>query len=711
MSQALLITVRLLDGRYHGVGDWPPSPFRLFQALVCGALLGEPRERAGELVEAFGWLESLKPPVVAAPSTRRGRAFNVFVPNNDLDTVGGDPSRIAKIRATKRIEPLLITADLPIYYLWEFEGSNEQSATIVNLFERLYRLGRAVDFAFANAQVIPSLEAWRQLEEYSGAIHRPTGAGTGGARLRCPARGSFRSLRQRYQALMTSQQDGYVMLANPPRFRLHTYGAPAHRLLFDIANDNGAYQSMAVTGIARLVEQVRDLMAETLRRSFGDDMIEKSVIGRGAGESEKAMRLRILPLPSIGFEHADHAIRRVLIEVPPDCPIPVREVEWAAGSVYLATDVSAPADHDQAQMVRATDRGMLRHYGIGGSSVAARVWRTVTPAVLSTGSGHADTGNERIEREAITGHAVRQALRHAGIGTEVEALRVQREPFERRGERVERFTVPARFAGRVLRHVEITFSKAHSGPVIIGDGRYLGLGLMQPVGDASPDILSLPIDGPKISRTDAFLVARAVRRALMARSQDHSGNVPRLFSGHEPDGSPLRSGRHEHVFIVADDSDDDGYIDRIVIAAPWCCDHAVSRSPAAHRQFDRVVTELTVVRAGGAGVIRLRPATSLTEEDTLLRPSRIWESRTPYYPTRLSGLRKDARTSSMLDLVKECNRREFPRPNVDILSVAAHRTGKGVVIRARLQFEVSVTGPLFLGYDSHYGSGVFSAAE
>ena len=46
----LVLTVRFLDDRYHGLLDrggppeWPPSPFRLFQALVAGVA------RRGELV-------------------------------------------------------------------------------------------------------------------------------------------------------------------------------------------------------------------------------------------------------------------------------------------------------------------------------------------------------------------------------------------------------------------------------------------------------------------------------------------------------------------------------------------------------------------------------------------------------------------------------------------------------------------------------------
>ena len=59
-SRALLIEVRLLGERYHGAGDWPPSPFRLFQALVAGAYGGRWRGGTGRRKDAaFRWLEGL----------------------------------------------------------------------------------------------------------------------------------------------------------------------------------------------------------------------------------------------------------------------------------------------------------------------------------------------------------------------------------------------------------------------------------------------------------------------------------------------------------------------------------------------------------------------------------------------------------------------------------------------------------------------------
>ncbi len=77
--------------------------------------------------------------------------------------------------------------------------------------------------------------------------------------------------------------------------------------------------------------------------------------------------------------------------------------------------------------------------------------------------------------------AVIQALRHAGLSGQSQAVRVQREPFEPNGSRVEPFAGNTRFSKHSLWHVEIEFTTPVSGPLVIGNGRFLGLGLMAPV--------------------------------------------------------------------------------------------------------------------------------------------------------------------------------------------------------------------------------------
>ena len=67
MSRALVIFVRFHDDRYHGAGDWPPSPARLFQALVAAAALPglDTDER-----NALRWLEKLRAPTIEDRQSR-----------------------------------------------------------------------------------------------------------------------------------------------------------------------------------------------------------------------------------------------------------------------------------------------------------------------------------------------------------------------------------------------------------------------------------------------------------------------------------------------------------------------------------------------------------------------------------------------------------------------------------------------------------------
>src|SRR5690606_26924764 len=105
MPSALLLTLRFHDGRYHGAGPWPPSPARLYQALVAGAAKGgtiPPEEQ-----KALAWLEMLAPPDIAAPPARAGQDYINYVPNNDLDAKGGHLDRVADIRTPKQIRPRL----------------------------------------------------------------------------------------------------------------------------------------------------------------------------------------------------------------------------------------------------------------------------------------------------------------------------------------------------------------------------------------------------------------------------------------------------------------------------------------------------------------------------------------------------------------------------------------------------------------------------
>lgn len=749
MPRALLLSVRFHDGRFHGRPEWPPSPARLFQALVAGAANGAALDHPD--IDALAWLESLDPPVIAAPSGRATKGFTNYVPNNDLDAVSGDLRRVAEIRAAKLIKPVLFEAGLPLLYVWHFDGDTGHAERIRDIADRLYQLGRGVDMAWAAGEVGEKDEAEARLESYAGVLYRPCTSGEG-RMLACPAPGSLKSLIDRHKKNRT--RFSIVMAPAPtkadpsrikvigqtfsqppkPRIRQVAYNSPPQRLLFELRETagQGGFYAWPFTNIVRLVETVRDgaarALCDALRNALPDQcaVVMRVFIGRDSTEADKAQRIRILPLPSIGHVHADHAIRRLLVELPPDCPVNARDIAWA---------FTAWQPHDREtgefygwQLVEVGEAAgeryanLPRHYDIGDGGTF-RVWRTVTPAALPKDAARrrinaarisedAKGGPERVAEEVRAASAVYHALRHAGIETPVDRICVQREPFDAKGARAETFAPGTRFPKDRMWHVETAFAAPRTGPVVIGDGRYLGLGIMAPVKDAWRDVLALSL-APEtvVPICDAGLLVDAVRRALMALSRDDGDDVSPLFSGHEADGGPARSGHHEHVFLAADDADGDGRIDRLIVAAPWACDRSTKPRSSHRAEFERIVCSLRRLRAGRLGVFVFGWPSALDEHDPLIGPAQIWSSQTDYRPTRHPGRRKDLIAAVEQDLINECLRRGFPQPGVEVITLAAGPNGGAIAVQARLHFAVAVGGPIFLGRESHRGSGVFVAAR
>ncbi len=486
MSRALLLSVRFHEGRFHGQNgqktpEWPPSPARLFQALVAGAANGVANPTA--MRGAFEWLENLDAPIIAAPVPERGQYFQNFVPNNDRDAVEGGSKTLASIRTGKTIKPHVFDMEFPVMFMWQYVGNkqNESHArTICDAAEGLYQLGRGVDMAWAQCELLHKDEAEKHLAAYNGTVHRPS-RGREETALPCPQRGSLNSLDARFahKRFVTVEKGRTVTRTfhQPPKpqFRLVAYDAPPQRLIFTLCKGDarGEPAPWPLAGAARLVEYVRDAAAENLRKHLSDrrDEIERCLIGRGATDSDKARRVRIVPVPSVGHPHADMAIRRLAVDAPQACPLRADDLAWAFRAVWTDGDGVVvrelqSADENDSMVDRFTGR--------------ARTWRSVTPLALPVARGSIGNGTARRDREASAAGAVRRALRHAGVHVAPLDIRVQREPFDTHGERAESFADGTRFSEAALWHVAIAFATPVAGPLLLGNGRYLGLGLMRP---------------------------------------------------------------------------------------------------------------------------------------------------------------------------------------------------------------------------------------
>ncbi|MBV9590546.1 MAG: type I-U CRISPR-associated protein Cas5/Cas6 [Hyphomicrobiales bacterium] len=729
---SLLISVQFHDGSYHGSGEWPPSPARFFQALVAGAARGA--TLPGPMAESLRWLEGLAPPEIAAPPALAGRGYKTFVPNNDLDAVGGDPARVGEVRTGKIIRPRFFDPATSLVYAWTFEpgaDADQHAQVICEIADRLYQLGRGVDMAWAKGEILAERETNARLRQHGRISWHPSEHSSGEA-LSSPHPGSLASLvarfektRGRFKRVGEGKKSRLLFSQAPkPSFRQVPYNSPAVFLLYDIvkfgAERSGAFAPQALARIVALTETIRDRAAERLKKALPNSapVIDRVFIARDATEADKARRIRITPLPSIGHAKTQRSVRRVLVTVPPDCPIAAEDIAWAFSGLALDFDPkTGEVPEGGAELVPSEERTMLAHYGIGDVA-PARLWRSVTPVALSERAARrridprrmreeAKGATERLREHAAAEAALRQALRHAGIDTPLQAIRVQREPFEAKGERAEAFAPGTRFAKERLWHVELAFTKPVPGPLLIGDGRYLGLGLMAPDRRGEGAFAFAIIGG--LTAEDHLALTRALRRAVMSRVQAKIGErkeLPAFFTGHAADGAPSRLGGHEHLAFVSD-----APRKRLLIVAP----HLLERRQASKGErenlqlLDEALDGFYELRAGAAGRLALAPGTFDLSDDPLFAASSSWESLTPYRVTRHAKL-NDAAAALEADLLAECRRAGLPRPRIEVIKTSA-KSGAGLFGLARLIFHSATGGPILLGRDRHFGGGLFAAAK
>lgn len=474
-ERVLLIEAHLLDDRYHGAGDWPPSPFRLFQALVASAYGGRwAAQNHPQSDRALAWLEKLPPPVVGVPLAHAGRPTKYYVPNNDLDAVGGQMDRIGEIRSLKIMAEQIFPSGSSLLYAWRFQDGEEHLARVViELAHRIHHFGRGVDAAFADARIVLRVaDAEQLISHLEGAVYRPTGGDLAHLNLRCPGPGSLSSLKERHQRHVSRFVGPALRQAEPPRYRLCPYNRPPADLLFELrSTDASKLSAVRLQDSCLVALRIREQVVNRLKQAFPNRVpeIERVVRGRGAGDADRTRRVLFIPIPSIGFVYADRDIRRVLVRVGPDCPFNVEEVSWAAAGIDLGGKIMTPTE----------DNGMLRHYGF--DNVTGARWRTVTAALLAAPRPRRRaSGITREEWERRVLEIAQKALTHAALPTDNVSISVRREPFDRNGVLANAFVRPPYLRGRLPFHVEAIFPRPLRGPLVIGDGRFLGLGLMAP---------------------------------------------------------------------------------------------------------------------------------------------------------------------------------------------------------------------------------------
>jgi CRISPR-associated protein Csb2 len=254
--------------------------------------------------------------------------------------------------------------------------------------------------------------------------------------------------------------------------------------------------SMSTAGLSRQIR--RALM------SFADEPIAEIVSGHQQnGDAADRAHLAIVPLPVVGNEHADGAILGVGLILPREATESERHaVLKALGSFESHSDSADGGDNAILTILlgQSGELGLQRvawdeppprsALNVRRWSRPSRRWGSATPVALDRNPGNL-YDPDAVRRSAAFAEAtniVRQAVvrvlpESAKLLVEIDVVRSCVLPGSAKPRTFPRFPSDVRRPQRVLVHVRLLFSEPVQGPLLIGAGRFQGLGLCLPVDD------------------------------------------------------------------------------------------------------------------------------------------------------------------------------------------------------------------------------------
>jgi CRISPR-associated protein Csb2 len=465
----LRISVTLLADRYHGE-EWPPSPARLFQALVAGLMTCGYRQHAETVEPALRWLEKQPPPVIHACDAVERSAYRIAVPNNDMDVVAwewasGRSADPAALRTLKSVHPKELPSNGPhVQYVWAVDAEQAEAVAepLRTAARCLHTLGWGVDMAFAD--VGPPLKF--------AVVHEPALSGDA---LAVPMEGTLNDLHSTYGRFIKRAASGRgvdthtrpELLRQQPYRRVGDVVRPEIRFML-LNPDGESTKAVPWESCMKVAGWLRHAAAERLANEYDAQFVAAYVQGHANGD-EKGQRLSYVPVPSIHDRYGDGAIRRALIVEPPDSSGEVIGLlrMKLMGHVLKDTEGNdacslAPPEGDDWTFKQYVPRN------------GANVWRSVTPVVLH-GYNTARRGEISLSKtERLLLRAFEMAGYDQGM---IDGLAFQAGPWFQGTKHSSAMRVPEHLDGYPRLHVEVRFRRAVRGPVLAGIGRHYGIGL------------------------------------------------------------------------------------------------------------------------------------------------------------------------------------------------------------------------------------------
>lgn len=496
----LLITVNFLSERYHGrnrektLEDFPPSPMRLFQALIAASHRGS---YGGQNVvvrdNALRWLENLAPPIIVAGETvTSGEDTINFVPNND--------GKLDHVRTDKSLHHHALLGDGEVKYIWEFDAdaSAIQHAKVVCAMSELVTyLGQTTDLVIMHGKVVEDFD----VSETDSVVFEPRENRKGD--WQSPANGTLKNCQDRFKEGLNSSSGFPIPTRWVDYKKRNALYLDAPKVLFELRRFDGKRLSYEASLLQHPSAMTRHAFLEFLKehqdftdetKGYNADLLSQKFAGHESSTSAKPVKsphVAFVPLPSLNSDFtANGKFARVLV-IGYGCENDgEREMFYDIANKLngrlLIDEQSGTPEGELRQIDIADDKIAYRF--IVKSNRSAKTWRTVTPIILS---GHTklitsydNPHNERtkvFKKGYSAEELILKSLREAGVPLEaVESVAASKSPLVPKTQHAFYYKPSKYLEGSPRYHAEIVFKQPIIGSLVIGRGRYAGFGLMMP---------------------------------------------------------------------------------------------------------------------------------------------------------------------------------------------------------------------------------------
>jgi CRISPR-associated protein Csb2 len=451
----LALDIQLLDGRYdaattdRSVPEWPPHPARAFCALVAGA-------RAESDFDALRWLERQPAPNVVAAEKAVPLRRSAYVVTNRTDKGGGSqfhPGRTNQLRTRVGVLP---ESDAITFEWPDLEVPPDILTRLDNLAGLVPYLGRSTGVALA------AITANRPKEIPDRMRFRAVDLASAQAILRVPFEGYLAQLQDAYEdGLPASDVAGRLLGYRADRLVSETSGRVARPfgemlvLRLPGVRPEGSLTPRYTAALrAAMMARIPDPVPAVVHGHGLDGISHVAYLGLLDAGPRTTARGNLLAL-ALALPQIDRDDRRKIIRAAVgDAPTPWELNVPGVGAVDVQFDEVARGPWGATA---------------GRWTQAAANWVTVTPIAFDR---HPKRPDQLIE-------VLRQSFTVAGY-PEPASAEVSSTPLTGGAVRFTRRDLPVRLQNKMMRHVRVRFDQAVSGPLVVGAGRYLGVGLLVP---------------------------------------------------------------------------------------------------------------------------------------------------------------------------------------------------------------------------------------